>query len=105
LTHCQHIMGDRPFVQHFRTPRCRMDQWIRWNPRRRALSVTIVQRCRRCGPPDIEQHHERTYAPIELGHALHRAGFLIRGVHDAVTLQPVGVYSPRIIVVAKRTAG
>jgi hypothetical protein len=82
-----------------------MDQWIRWRPQQHALSVLIVQRCSLCSPPHIEVHQERLYTPIEIGRALQDAGFIIRGVHDAVTLQPVGAYSPRIIVVAKRTAG
>lgn len=105
LTHCQHLDPCRPVVRRFRSRRCRMDQWIRWRPRRRALSVLIVQRCSLCAPPNIEVHRERVYRPIEIGRALHDAGFMIRGVHDAVTLQPADTCRPRIIVVAKRTDG
>jgi SAM-dependent methyltransferase len=105
LTNCQHLDWRRPFVRRFRSKRCRMDQWIRWQPEQHALAVLIVQRCSLCSPPDIEIHRERLYTPIEIGRALQDAGFIIRGVHDAVTLQPADACSPRIIVVAKRTAG
>jgi SAM-dependent methyltransferase len=101
LTHCQHLDRRRPLVRRFRSQRCRMDQWI-WRPQRKALSVLIVQHCSLCSPPDIEVHRERLYAPLEIGRALHAAGFTIKGAHDAVTLQPADMCRPRIIVVAKR---
>jgi SAM-dependent methyltransferase len=102
LTTCQHLDRRRPFVRRFRSKRCRMDQWIRWQPQRQALAVLIVQRCSLCSPPDIEVHRERLYTPIEIGQALRDAGFMIRDVHDAVTLRPASACAPRILVVARR---
>jgi SAM-dependent methyltransferase len=104
LTHCQHLDRRRPVVRRFRSRRCRMDQWIRWQPHRRALSVLIVQRCSLCSPPDVEIHRERLYTPIEIGRALLDAGFIIRGVHDATSLAIATRYAPRLLVVARKKA-
>lgn len=102
LTPCQLLPPGRSSVHRFTTPRCRVEQVIRWQPITNALSITIRQRCSARAGPAIELHRERAFTPEELGRALHRAGFTVRGVHDATTLAPATRCVPRLLVLARR---
>ncbi len=77
-------------------------QRIRWDPRRGLLSIVIVHRWPRPAPPSVELHVERAYTPYEVGRALLDAGFVIRGVFDAMSLRAPGVCPPRLLVVARK---
>jgi SAM-dependent methyltransferase len=77
-------------------------QRIRWDPLRALLSISIVHRWPRPSPPTIELHVERAYSPAEVGRLLLDAGFVIRGVLDAVSLRSPGACPPRLLVVARK---
>lgn len=102
LTPCQLLPPGQPSVHRFGTPRCRVEQVIRWQPITNLLSVTVRQRCPVSTVPTIEHHRERAFTAEELGKALHEAGFAVRGVHDATTLAPVTQCVPRLLVLARR---
>jgi len=78
----------------------RIVQTIQWDPRGRLLRGTVLHFARRRAPR-VEFYLERGYAPEEVGQALRAAGFVTRGVHDAVTLEPVRSASPRLRIVAQ----
>ncbi len=104
LTPCQRLPPGRSNVHRFITPQCRVEQVIRWQPITNALSIKIRQRCRARANPAIELHRERAFTVEELGRALHEAGFIVRGVHDATTLAPATRCVPRLLVLARRIA-
>jgi SAM-dependent methyltransferase len=66
------------------------------------LSIMIVHRWPRPSPPSVELHVERAYSPAEVGRLLLDAGFVIRGVLDAVSLRSPGRCPPRLLVVARK---
>lgn len=90
------------YVRRFRGAGWEMVHLIRWNPSRRLLSVMVVHRWRGRRRPTIEIHRERAHSPLELGRWLLDAGFVIRGVHDAATLQLATGCPARIVVVARK---
>jgi SAM-dependent methyltransferase len=101
VTPSQPLAGYRTLVRRFRSCGQELQQRIRWNPRRRLLSILIVERWAGPSPPAVEVHRERAYTPEEIGRWLLGAGFIIRGVHDAATLQSARNCPLRIIVVAQ----
>lgn len=102
ITPCRPLGGHRCAVRRLRGGGGRLEQWIRWDPQRRALTILVVQRYSRFSPTKVELHCERAYSPWQVGRSLHEAGFVIRGVHDAMTLGPTYTCPPRIIVVAQK---
>lgn len=105
LTPCQLLPPGRVSIHRFGTPRCRVEQAIKWQPITNILAITIRQRCPASAVPAVELHRERTFTAQELGRALHEAGMVVRGVHDATTLAPVTRCVPRVIILARRMKG
>jgi SAM-dependent methyltransferase len=105
LTPCQPLKGYRVYVRD----RCRVRSWlqqrVRWEPKRRVIRVSAVQRRIGSCRPVVEWITERAYSPAELGKWLAEAGFVIRGVHDEATLRSAVDCPPRIIVVAQKAPG
>lgn len=102
VTDCQPLAKSRRGVR--RRQRAGVQQLIRWDPAHRLLTVSVVVESRRGSPRSLERHIERAYAPAEMAHCLFRAGFRIRGVHEASTLRFATHCSPRLVVVAQRAA-
>ncbi len=90
------------YTRRLRATGRRLFQKIKWDPRRGLLSITIVHRWPGRAPPSVEFHTERAYAPAEVGRLLNDAGFVVRGIHDATTLQSPTVCPPRLLVVAQK---
>lgn len=102
VTTCRPLGGRRRFVRRYRTRTARLVQHVTWTPARRALSVLLVHQSRASRPLELEVHEERAWAPDELAGALRRAGFLVRAVHDAITLRAATRCPPRLLVLAQR---
>ncbi|MCK6620983.1 MAG: methyltransferase domain-containing protein [Calditrichaceae bacterium] len=77
-------------------------QHIRWSPRQKLLSIRAVLRSANLAPPKIEVHKERLYSPGEVCRWMQQAGFLIRGIHNAVTLQAATKCPSRVIIIAQK---
>lgn len=105
VTHCQPLAGRCAWVRRYRSHGRELQQRIRWDPRRRLLSIVIVERWSAAAPPAVELHRERAYTPEEIGRWLLESGFVLRGVHDAATLRPALTCPPRLIVVAQKSPG
>jgi SAM-dependent methyltransferase len=102
VMHCQPLGSARHYVRHFRFARRTVKQHVRWEPKRRLLSIIVSIRSIRRPQPILEVHRERAYSPEEIGKALLDAGFVIRGMHDAATLEMLQECPPRIVVVATK---
>lgn len=102
ITRAQPAMRPVAFVRRLHARGRGLFQRIRWNPGRGLLSILIVHRWPRPAPPSVELHVERAYTPEEVGRELIDAGFVIRGVLDAVSLRPPGRCPPRLLVVAQK---
>ncbi len=102
ITDCQPLGSRFIYVRRWRSRKSEMQQRIRWDPRRRRLTIQIVERWASGAPLSVEMHCERAYSPEELGHLLHRAGFVIRSVRDAVTLRPAYTCPPRLLLLAQK---
>ena len=102
ITNCSPLGGRRVFQKHTCLATRRIVQTIRWDPDRRLLRGTIVHLRRDRPTPLVETYLERAYAPVELGCALYAAGFVTRGVHDAVTLDLLSRCTPRLRLVAQK---
>lgn len=102
VTSCLLIDRSRLHVRRFDSKRRRITQAVRLDPIRRLLSILVSISSPGMTKPIIERHRERVYSAEELGRVLHEAGFVIRGIHDAVTLAPVKECSPRLVVVARK---
>ncbi len=98
ITPCDPLGGRRALVRRLGP----IVQSIRWEPQRNRLTVTVLGSSVPGAPPFMERHQERTHRPVELGRAMLESGFQIRGVHDALTLQPAERCPSRIVVVARR---
>jgi SAM-dependent methyltransferase len=101
ITNCHPLGGRRRFQRRFGRAGRRMVQTIRWDPRRRLLSGTVMHFQIGRETPLVEVYLERGYAPEELGAALTAAGLVTRGVHDAASLEPVSRCAPRLWIVAQ----
>jgi hypothetical protein len=102
ITRPQPAVRPVAFVRRLRAKGRGLFQRIRWDPLRGLLSIMIVHRWPRPSPPSIELHVERAYSPAEVGRLLLDAGFVIRGVLDAVSLRSPGTCPPRLLVVARK---
>jgi SAM-dependent methyltransferase len=102
ITRAQPAIRPVGFVRRLRARGRALFQRIRWNPRRGLLSILIVHRWPGLRPPSVEVHMERAYTPEEVGRELIDAGFVIRGVLDAVSLRLPGRCPPRLLVVAQK---
>ncbi len=102
ITNCQPLGRRDRYVRSFQTVQRSLRQDIRWEPRRKLLSIFVSMRSADRPRPILEVHRERTYSPGEIGRALHEAGFVSRGIHDAATLATASRCPPRIIVVARK---
>lgn len=100
ITQCRPLGGRRLFRRRYRVGTEQVWQVIRWDPGRRFL-VGLIVRGGGGRPLLAERHLERGYAPAEIGRALAEAAFVVRGVHDAMTLAPARSCPPRAIVVAQ----
>lgn len=101
VTPCEPLGGRRQFVCWHCAGRTAVGQRVRWEPSRRLLHIRIVQSSPRCRYPTVEQFVERAYSPAEVGTALSRAGFIIRGVLNPASTRRVSRCLPRILVVAQ----
>lgn len=103
ITPCQPMRAGRTYRRRLGTGGCGAWQQLRWSPRQKTLSISVVI-CPRFQPFSVmEIHRERAYAPADVARWLMDAGFIIRGAHDAVTLRLATVCPPRIIVIARKT--
>jgi len=102
VTNCLPVGRSRQYRRRFDGPRRRVTQAVRLDPIRRLLSIVVSISSPETLNPVVERHHERVYSPAEVGGALQEAGFIIRGVHDAVTLTAARACAPRIVVVAQK---
>jgi SAM-dependent methyltransferase len=103
ITPCNPLGGGTIYMQRMRTRSRQVIQQFQWNPARRTISGIAIIRSAGALYPTVEVHRERTYSLEEVGRWLLDAGFVIRGVHDALTLSPASECPPRIIVVARKT--
>lgn len=102
ITPCLPLKTRRVYTRRIGHQARHIIQRISWDPLRRLLS-TMVEIRPTCVPASVvEVHHERAYWPIEIISWLRKVGFIIRGIHDALTLRMALHCSPRIIVIAQR---
>ena len=102
ITNCLPAGRSGSYVRCFRRRRRRLTQTVRVDPIKRLLSILVSFTSPDLINPIVERHVERVYSPEELGGALHTAGFVIRGLHDAITLAPIDGCPSRVVVVARR---
>jgi SAM-dependent methyltransferase len=102
VTNCLPIGHSRYYRRHFHGPRRKVTQAVSLDPVKRLLSIVVSISSPTTQYPIVERHRERVYSPAEVGGALREAGFIIRGVHDAVTLAVARECAPRVVVVAQK---
>src|SRR5262245_24546187 len=102
VTPCRPLGGATTYARRTNTRGRQVTQRIRWDRARRMISVFVAIRSIDSPRPILEVHHERAYSFAEVGRWLLDAGFVIRGVHDALTLKPASWCPARIIVVAQK---
>jgi SAM-dependent methyltransferase len=105
ITPCQPLRVGQTHIRRLGPASCPSVQRIRWNPWQRMLLISVILRSLSSTVPKVEVHRERAYSPVEVGRWLMDAGFVIRGMHDAVTLRMAAGCPPRIIVIARRKTG
>ena len=105
LTPCQRARAYQVFVRDRCAQKRWLEQQIRWEPRTRLLRTTVRRRSAGYCSPTIERVTERVYSVNEIGTWLGEAGFIIRGVHDAETLDIATSCPTRMIVVAQKASG
>jgi SAM-dependent methyltransferase len=105
VTPCQPIGDGTTYVRRMNTRGRQVIQQIRWDRARHTISVFVVMRSIDSPRPTLEIHRERVYSFAEVGRWLLDAGFVIRGVHDALTLEPASGCPSRIIVIAQKIKG
>jgi SAM-dependent methyltransferase len=101
ITPCQPLGGARTYIRRLGSER-KAVQRIRWDPRQKILSISVVIGSPYSRVSTLEAHHERAYSPVKVGRCLMDAGFVIRGMHDAATLRIATGCPPRIIVIARK---
>jgi SAM-dependent methyltransferase len=99
---CGLLGSAHQYVRQFYSSSRIVTQDVRWEPMRSLLSIVVSIRARNAPRLIAEVHRERAYSPAEIGSALQEAGFVLRGIHDAVTLDLVTTCPPRIVVVARK---
>jgi hypothetical protein len=102
ITRCQPLAAAQTYTRRLGSRDCHTVQKIHLNPLNSILSIALTIRCPTCQIAIMERHRERAYCPSEVSRWLADASFIIRGVHDAVTLRTATVCPPRIIVVATK---
>ena len=102
VTNCLPLGDSRPYVRRFDQPRRRVTQSVRLDPIRKLLSILVSISSPDLGRPIFERHSERVYSLQELGRALHKSGFVIRGIHDAAAFAPLKECPQRMVVVARK---
>ena len=102
VTPCQPLGGGRSYMRRLRTTSPQVIQQIRWDPRRKILSIFVVLHSPGSPPSTVEVLRERAYSLSEVGRWLMEAGFVIRGVHDEATLSAADGCPARIIVVVEK---
>jgi SAM-dependent methyltransferase len=103
VTNCLGIGPSLRYVRRFGRRRAQVTQAVRLDPLSNLLSIEVSIRSPATMRPIIERHVERVLTPKEIGEALFSAGFSIRGIHDASTLEPARECAPRIVVVARKS--
>jgi SAM-dependent methyltransferase len=103
VTPCQPLGGGMTYVRRMNTRSRQMIKRIRWDTARNMISVFVVMRSIDSPEPTLEIYRERAYSFAEVGGWLLDAGFVIRGVHNALTLEPASGCPARIIVVAQKS--
>jgi len=99
VTPCRPLGG---YVRRMNAANREVTQRIRWNGARDTISIFVAIRSTDSPRPILEVHRERAYSFAEVGRWLLDAGFVIHGVHDALTLEPASGCPARIIVVAQK---
>ena len=102
ITNCLPLGRSHSYVRRFYHHRRRVTQQVRFDPIRKMLSLRVAIQSPENLLPIVERHCERVYSLNELGGALQKHGFVIRGVHDALTLATTFRCSPRVIMVARK---
>jgi len=102
ITRCQPPVATQTYTRCLGSRDCHAVQQIHWNPSNSILSIALTIRRPNCQVAILERHRERAYCPIEVSRWLADTGFLIRGVHDAVTLRTATVCPPRLIVITTK---
>jgi SAM-dependent methyltransferase len=102
VTPCRPLGGGIAYVRRMNTRSRQVIQRIRWDTARNLISVFVVMRSNDSPQPTLEIYRERAYSFADVGRWLLDAGFIIRGVHDALTLAPASGSPARIVVVAQR---
>jgi SAM-dependent methyltransferase len=102
ITPCQPLGGAQTYTRRLGSGSRKALQRIRWNPWQRILSIFVVMDSPSSKVSTLEAHRERAYSPAEVGRWLMDAGFIMRGVHDAVTLRMATGCPQRVIVVARK---
>jgi SAM-dependent methyltransferase len=102
ITPCQPLGGAQTYTRRLGSGSRKALQRIRWNPWQRILSIFVVMDSPSSKVSTLEAHRERAYSPAEVGRWLMDRGFLIRAVHDAVTLRTATGCPQRVIVVARK---
>jgi SAM-dependent methyltransferase len=83
--------------------RPRVWQVVRWSPLRRLLQIDVVHGAT-VPLATVERHWERAYSPVELVRWLREAGFHVRAVLDAQTLEIAGPEAARVYLLTERPA-
>lgn len=104
VTPCRPLGGGMIYVRWMNTAHRQVIQQFRWDRARRTISAFVIMRSMDAPQPTVEVHRERAYSFAEVGRWLLDAGFVIRGVHDALTLEPASGCPARIIVIAQKMA-
>jgi SAM-dependent methyltransferase len=103
VTPCQPLGGGITYARRISARSRQVIQRIYWDKARNMISVFMVMRSIDSPRPTLEIYRERAYSFAEVGRWLLDAGFVIRGVHDAVTLLPASGCPARIIVIAQKS--
>jgi SAM-dependent methyltransferase len=102
VTPCQPLGGGRTYIRRLHAASRQVLQQIRWDRRRRLLSIVVILRSPGVPLSTMEVHQERSYSPAEVGRWLRDAGLVIRGVYDEATLRVATGCPPRIVVLAQK---
>jgi SAM-dependent methyltransferase len=105
VTPCQPLGDGTTYARRMNTRSRQVIQRIRWDKARNMISVFVVMRSIDSQRPTLEIHRERVYSFAEVGRWLMDAGLIIRGVHNALTLEPASGCPARIIVIAQKAGG
>jgi SAM-dependent methyltransferase len=106
VTPCQPLGGGMTYARQMNARRMnagsqQVIQRFNWDRARRAISILVTILSTDSPRPILEVHRERVYSFAEVGRWLLDAGFVIRGVHDAMTAKPATGCPARIIVIAQ----